>query len=320
MQELFERGVVIVSIDTEQIWGYVDLCSEAQFQEQFPDAVAAHDKLLDRLRAAGVSATWFVVGGLAMPEIEIAGEGEATAQLWYRPLFVKRLRDVFPSQEIGLHGGLTHLIWTDEGNTREALSTEIDEGIKALGALSVKPCSFSFPRNQEVHHDLLPEYGIRCYRGRPGGLSWQLGRTLPGAFLRAMDEVFRTTPAAVWPEETLPGLWNIPASMFLYPIGAGRARILGLRSRAQRFRRGLEAAARSRGIFHFCFHPENLAESPHGFSILDDILDHLIRARERGDVEVMTMSDVLSRLERSQPYVSQKQTSYQDLSETHRRG
>jgi len=70
-----------------------------------------------------------------------------------------------------------------------------------------------------------------------------------------------------------------------------------LRSRVERFRRGLEAAARHRGIFHFCLHPENLAESHYGFSILDDILDRLLRSRDRGDVEILTMGDVAARME-----------------------
>ena len=336
MPELFERGVVVLSIDTEQIWGYLDLLSEVQFQCQYPDALGAHDKLLICLRAAGVSATWFVVGGLALhtsggardprmtglPNVSsasIPNRGEPTAPLWYNPSFVRRLREASPLQEIGLHGGLTHLTWTDAGATRELVRKELNEGIEALGGLSIRPISFSFPRNEEVHYDLLSEHGIRCYRGHPQSLPWRLGRTTPGAILRALDELRRGTPPPVWPHETLPGLWNIPASTFLYPLGAARARALGLASRAQRFNRGLDAAARCRGVFHFCLHPENLAESPYGFSVFDDILDRLVRARERGDVEVMTMSDVLARIERNQPYVSQKQKSHSDLSETYRR-
>ena len=42
----FERGVVMLSLDTEQIWGYVDLFDEGQFRRRYPDAVEAHAKLL----------------------------------------------------------------------------------------------------------------------------------------------------------------------------------------------------------------------------------------------------------------------------------
>jgi hypothetical protein len=151
---------------------------------------------------------------------------------------------------------------------------------------------------------LLPGYGIRCYRGRTPVFACELGRTLPGALLRALDELVRACPPLVWPRETLPGLWNIPASLFLYPIGPSRTRFLALPSRRERFRLGLEAAARYRGIFHFCLHPENLAESPHGFSLLDDILEHLTQARDRGDVEILTMDQVAARMEHAVEEVS----------------
>jgi hypothetical protein len=141
---------------------------------------------------------------------------------------------------------------------------------------------------------------------------------VPGAILRAGEELVRRTPPVAWPQETLRGLWNIPASMYLYPISPARTRLIGLRSRVDRFCRGVEAAAKHRAIFHFCLHPENLTESPHGFSLIEDILDKLARARDRGDVEVMTMRDIVDRMERKQSYACQKY-EYSELSQTDRR-
>jgi peptidoglycan/xylan/chitin deacetylase (PgdA/CDA1 family) len=317
MQTTFERGTVILSIDTEQIWGYLDLLNEAQFEEKYPNAPLVHEKLLDRLSAAGVGATWFVVGGMALRESigagdprmiglppdwirTIAGGSEQTAPLWFRRSFVERLRDAQPAQEIGLHGGLTHLIWTDPRARQDGVKRELSEGINALRQVGVKPRSFSFTRNEEAYHELLADQGIRCFRGCPPALAWRLGRTFSGALWRAADEVRCATPPPVWPRRRSPDLWSIPASMFLYPLGPKRARILSLGSRVERFRKGLNAARRSRGIFHFGFHPENLAESPQGFTILDDILAVLTRAREQGDIELMTMSDVVDRMEKDE--------------------
>jgi hypothetical protein len=336
MQTLFERGVVVISIDTELIWGYRDLSSEAQFQERFPDAVGAHEKLLVELRTAEVSATWYVVGALALGES--AGErdprmaglptdwiagipdgGPRTAPVWYRAPFVKRLHETRPAQEVGLHGGLTHLIWTDRRATREVVTWELAGGIKALEQAHIRPRSFSFGRNQEAYHELLPEYGIRSYRGRSPGLAWKLGQTLPGALLRASDELRRATPPLVWPHESLPGLWCLPASLSLYPIGPARARFTGLRSRVERFSRGLGAAVRDRGIFHFCLHPENLAESRFGFSIFEEMIERLVRARDLGDVEILTVIEVVDRMEGKQTYAQPKQQSNTDVLEANRR-
>jgi peptidoglycan/xylan/chitin deacetylase (PgdA/CDA1 family) len=322
MPSSFERGVVMVSIDTEQIWGYLDCLSEAQFESRFSNAPAAHTKLLARLGEANVRATWFVVGGLALrgspgasdhrvwsligKGIHVRSSGEAAAPLWYCRSFLKRLHQACPAQEIGLHGGLTHLIWTDARSTLEMVRRELTEGIKALTNLCGEPTSFSFPRNREAYYHLLPQHGLRCFRGRPPALAWRLGPTLPGAILRASEEVLRCTPPPVWPVQTIPGLWNIPASMFFYPIRPARSRIIGLRSRVERFRRGMEAAARHRAIFHFCLHPENLVESTSGFSVLEDILEKLVQTRDRGDVEIMTMRDVVDQMERNQLYDCQR--------------
>jgi hypothetical protein len=314
VRKKFERGAVILSLDTEQIWGYMDLLNDLQFQDRYPDALGAHEKLLACLCRAGVSATWFVVGGMTLRgsdgardrrmaglpidwAVSIPRGAEATTPLWYRQSFVERLREARPFQEIGLHGGLTHLIWTDARATRDVVKWELAEGVKAMQQVLVRPLSFSFGREQEAYHELLPAHGIRSYRGRTPVLACHLGRTLPGALLRVLDELRRATPPPVWPHETLPGLWNIPSSLFLYPIGPSRSRVVALRSRAERFSRGLEAAARHRGIFHFCLHPENLAESRHGFSLFEDILERLLRARDRGDIEVLTVGEVVARME-----------------------
>lgn len=312
----FERGVVILSIDTEQRWGYLDLLDDSRFESRYPGALEAHEKLLGSLRAAGVSATWFVVGALSLrgsrgardrrmaglPAGWTAGipaGTESTMPLWYRQSFVETLRAACPPQEIGLHGGLTHLIWTDARATRDVVEWELAEGMNALEQVCVRPLSFSFGREQEAHHDLLRLHGIRSYRGRTVSFAHRLGPTLPGKLLRALNELTRATPRPVWPQEMLPGLWNIPSSLFLYPLGRSRTRFIGLRSRVERFCRGVEAAARYRGIFHFCLHPENLAESPGGLSMFDDMLERLLRARNRGDVEVLTMGEVAARMERS---------------------
>jgi hypothetical protein len=316
MQKPFPSGAVILSIDTEHIWGYLDILNEAGFRSRFPGAMEAHDRLLHRIGAAGVSATWFVVGAVALSHCTGARDPrlaglpshwtgripvgrEATAGLWYHASFVQRLRDLCPLQEIGLHGGLTHLIWTDIRTSKESARRELVEGIRALEDVGVRPRTFSYARTQEAHRTLLPEHGLRSYRGCVPALSWRLGRTMPGAALRALEEFCITTPPLCWPHETLPGLWNVPASLFLYPIAPARTRFIGLKCRVERFARGVEAAVRHGAVFHFSLHPENLTESRHGFNLLDDILDKLGRAREREGVEVLTMSDVVTRMERN---------------------
>ena len=310
-----ERGVVILSFDTEQIWGYLDLFHEEQFLNRYPKAIETHEYLLKRLCEAGIRATWFLVGGLALngtgggrdawfrglPEpwtARVRAGDEASAPLWYRRSWVERLRDSKPRQEIGIHGGLTHLIWTHPNTTPAAAERELTRGIAALEELGVPVTSFSYPRDEEAYAELLAANGVHCYRGRLQTRAHLLGRTFRGRLMRLADEIRRAAPVVVWPEETLPGLWNVPSSMFLYPLGRTRTRIVGVRTRVERFTRGVEEAARQCGIFHFCLHPENLAEHPGGFSLLDDCLAALVKMRDRGDVEVKTVAEVAGEMER----------------------
>ena len=310
----FERGAVILSFDTEQIWGYIDLFDEEQFLKRYPDTIETHENLLTHLCQAGIGATWFLVGGLALegslgardprygglPQPwtgRVRAGDQSTAPLWYRRNFVERLRDSTPRQEIGIHGGLSHLIWTHAHTTPAVAARELTRAVSVFDELGVRATSFSYPRDEEAYQGLLAENGVRCYRGRLQVRAHLLGRTFRGRLLRIADEIRRAAPVVVWPEETLPGLWNIPSSMFLYPLGRTRTRFIGTRTRVERFARGVEEAARRRGIFHFCLHPENLAEHPSGLSLLDDCLAEVVKVRDRGDIEVLTVGAMAERME-----------------------
>ena len=317
----WERGVVILSIDTEQRWGYVDLLDDAQFDRRYPGALEIHDRMLTALTSAGIGATWFVVGGLSLhgshgardrrmsglPNAwaeRIPAGSESSLPQWYRRSFVERLRDAEPAQEIGLHGGLTHFLWTGAESSREAVEWELAEGVRALEQLGIRPLSFSFGREREAHHDLLAARGVRGYRGRTVSLAHRLGQSIAGKLLRATDELMAAAPPVVWPQETLPGVWNIPSSLFLYPLCAARSRLIRPRSRVERFSRGVEAAARHRAIFHYCLHPENLAESPEGCSLFEEMLDRLQSVAALGDIEVLTMGEVIARMDRRETTAS----------------
>jgi hypothetical protein len=85
--------------------------------------------------------------------------------------------------------------------------------------------------------------------------------------------------------------------MFLYPIGESRSRIINHQTRLDRFEKGIEAAARHRGVFHFGLHPVNLAESPHGYRLFDSLIERLAHARQKGDVSILTMAQLSTRME-----------------------
>lgn len=304
-----EQGTVVLSLDVDLFWGHFDILDERRFTARFPNAAASYDHVLRSLCNARVSATWLVVGGVALSgtggardpraaglprewSSRIPAGNEVTAPLWYRRSFVLQLANASVQQDIGLRGGLTHLIWTDPHSNREVVRKELEAGVAALAELGIRPAAFSFPRNLERHHDLLTEFGIRCYRGAE-----RLGRSLPGSVVRLTSEMGRVTPKAVWPEQKHLGLWNIPASLSLYPIGETRSTIVPLQTRLDRFQKGVEEAARQRGVFHFSLNPVNLAESPRGYQLFDSLMERLAHARRSGDVSILTMAQLSGRMD-----------------------
>jgi len=309
----FERGAVILSIDTEQIWGHFDLLDEEQFEARYPETRQIHDRLLQLLCREGIPATWTVVGMLAQPgsmggvDPRLAGlpahwteripaGDERSRPLWYARQFVERLRRARVPQDIGMHGGISHLVWGDPRTTAVVAAHELRHGMEALKEIGIRPVSFVFPRDLEAHYTLLRDAGIRCYRGRAPILSERFGYSKFGAMVRTAEELLDLTPPPVWPVETLPGLWNVPASMAIYCLGRTRSRMVPPRLRLERTRLGLAAAAAKQGIFHLAMHPENLAESSFAFSVFESMVGDICRRRDRERMEVVTMAGALDRV------------------------
>jgi hypothetical protein len=308
----FERGAAIISIDTEQIWGHFDLLSPQQFESRFPHAPEIHDRLLNLLSSEGIGATWTLVGALTLPATggsadqrfsdtprywaeRIPAGNERTQPLWYARSFVQRLQRARTAQDLGMHGGISHLVWGDPRTSASVAACELSSGMEALREIGIEARSFVFPRDLEAHHVILRDGGIRCYRGRASILSERLGFNLAGSLARAAEEVCRLVPPPVWPEEVIPGLWNVPASMSIYCLGASRARFVPAKLRLDRLKLGLDAANQQRGVFHLAIHPENLAESDFAFPVFESMVHEICRRRDRGEIETLTMNGTVER-------------------------
>jgi hypothetical protein len=68
--------------------------------------------------------------------------------------------------------------------------------------------------------------------------------------------------------------------------------------RIRRALKGLREAARRKRIFHLWFHPTNLADQTDAmFAGLRQILCRASELRSRGDLEILTMSQIVERCE-----------------------
>jgi peptidoglycan/xylan/chitin deacetylase (PgdA/CDA1 family) len=314
----FDRGVFTLSLDFELLWGTLDLFGPEGFREACEiERAEIVDRLLDLFVEFDISATWCVVGhlfldhceataGVKHPEIVPPAHAwcprgwfaddpcsdESRAPLFYGRTLVDKIRRCEVAQEIGSHS-FSHVVFDDPGCSRETAASEIAACVRLAREVGLELRSFVFPRNRVGHLDVLREQGFVCYRGAEP--AWYGRRRWPVAARRLghlADVLLAASPPVVSPQRTASGLWNVPASMIYFPMHGAR-RLIPISLRVRRARRGLEAAARARGVFHLWLHPTNLAHGTEAmFAGLRQILAEVRSLRRRGVLEVLPMIGV----------------------------
>ena len=309
-----EHGVFTLSLDFELIWGTMDLFGPERFRRACEIERSLVGRLLDLFVEYDVSATWCVLGHLFLdscslqagckhPEIirpkhpwhrqdwfthDPCGT-EETAPLFYARSLLDKIRACPTAQEIGSHS-FSHVIFGDSGCSAEAAESEVGACVRLAHSQGVELRSFAFPRNSVGHLAVLRQHGFNCYRGpEPGG--YDKAPPWVARALRLWDVLCAAAPPVVLPEWTEAGVWNIPGSMIYFPMH-GLRRFIPLERRVTRAVKGLDAAARQKRLFHFWFHPTNLADqSEQMFLGLRKILQHARRLCDRGELKIWTMTE-----------------------------
>ena len=317
-----DRPTFVLSLDTELIWGSFHRMSAAQFERGYPDVRGTIRAILSLLERYEMSATWAVVGHLFLERCERGTSGLAHADmihprqgwwsadwyemdpcsdrsrdhLWYGPDILDMIQGAKVAQEIGSHS-FGHPHFGDPEMSREAAASDLDACITAARDRGIKLRSFVFPNNSEGHHELLQERGFRAYRGR-GPAELRVQRLPPPLQrpVRLAAQIVGARPLVGRPVESLPGLWDIPASMVLL-TRTGLRKLSTHHARLRRVRAGISAARRTGSVFHLWTHPWNLADEPEfHLTLLRDILEDVARDRDAGRLRVETMGEMADRL------------------------
>ena len=313
-------GTFVLSLDTELVWGSFDHIAAKDFEQRYPDIRGTIADILQLLERHEIPATWAIVGHLFLHACERGLDGRAHPELrrpahawhdgdwlgsdpctdrtkdplWYGDDIVDLVRSAQVPHEIGSHS-FSHVIFGDEGCTAEVAASELDACVRVAANDGIQLRSFVFPRNSEGHHDVLLAHGIRAFRGAEP--YWYRG--LPGPLRRLAhlaDQAAAVTPPVSSATEALPGLWNIPGSMLLLSR-VGARRLVPMRARVRKARRGMHRAVREDKIFHLWFHPFNLAvDRPAMLRALDEILQEATRLRASGQLAIRTMGSLSAEL------------------------
>lgn len=329
-QPVFDQGVFTISLDFELLWGSFDSGKHRKFIDHFARDGGAFNStraIVDRLLALfgkyDVPVTWATLGHLFLDRCEMIDGVKhpdmprahhswfsqdwythdpctdyRAEPLWYGRDMVEKILAAKPKHEIGSHS-FSHMIFSDPGCTAEVAEAEIRKCVELARGFDLKLESFVFPRNQLGHLDLLPKHGFRIARGKAPLWFFNLrSRTLRRAG-HMVDDFFAIEPACGKPEQTRPGFWIVPVSMFLQSMDGPR-RLIPASSRIRKAAKGIERAVREKSLFHLSFHPtENLCFSTDRmFHALEEITAHAARRRDEGKLRVMTMSEIADYCER----------------------
>jgi peptidoglycan/xylan/chitin deacetylase (PgdA/CDA1 family) len=300
----------LLTFDVELLWGvFFDEGWRRRGEEQWAGYRRVFGEILTALDAHDVRATFAFVGHLCLDRCERV-EGRVHPEmprpeheffdgdwyefdpatdrerdpLWYAPDLVTAVRDARAGHEIGGHG-FSHAFLD---GSRELARAEILATADALRAFGVEPRSFVYPRNVVAFTDELAPAGFTRYReGARNRRGVKYGSRAMGLLRKAAG-----ARPPVGRARRVGDLVEVPAGIPILPA-VGLRRVVSHRARLREVAKGLDRARREHALFHLWTHPHNFVEGREvmvGF--LDGALELVAKARDRGDVSVLTMGEV----------------------------
>lgn len=289
----------VISLDFELFWGVSDTQTIGRYGRNVLGEWQAVPRMLALFRYHRVSVTWATVGAILCrdygewrslqslpclhgrrPGAAVRAEDDRVRQhpelFFARPL-VERILDT-DGQELATHT-YSHFYCNDAGATPAQFVDDLARARELATALGTGFQTVVFPRNQvsPAFLAVLPEAGIRVYRGNAQHWLYRDGDAVPGRMagriVRYADAVLPLSGSGCRHEHVEGDIVNVPASLFLYPWSALSEPLVALRLR--RIKQGMTAAARTGALFHLWWHPHNFGVNlGHNMAILGEILRH----------------------------------------------
>jgi Polysaccharide deacetylase. len=239
-----DKGVFVISLDFELMWGVWDVTSKAKYGNHITGVKAVIPALLDLFSSYDFKATFATVGFLFAPdkdtlhqylpgtkpsysntgynvyekEFSSLGHSEQDDPYHFGYSLLELIRQ--SNHEIATHT-FSHYFCLEEGQTPEEFEADIKAAVKIAAANNISLSSIVFPRNQVnmAYLQVLADNGIQVYRGNP--VSWIYKPRMYTAevpfirLCRLLDTYFPVSGNNTFPVSRQNGLpVNIPASRF----------------------------------------------------------------------------------------------------------
>jgi peptidoglycan/xylan/chitin deacetylase (PgdA/CDA1 family) len=296
----------VISLDLELYWGVAHSRTVADYRDNIEGEWNAIPRMLALFRQYNIRATWATVGmamcreysqwreirpsvfpGYVHPQYSTYLLDEIVRKyprlFFARPLVEQIL--VTPGQELATHT-YSHFYCGEEGATPEQFDADLTCASAIASDLGAQCRSLVFPRNQIplAFLDVLTRNGIQVYRGNQNHWLYRTGDVLPsglaGRAVRFADNWLPLSGDSTASAETIDGLVNVPASLFLRPWSR---RLAGLEFlRIARVKQAMTTAARTGGICHIWWHPHNFGVNTEiNLAVLEMLLQHYRSLRDR---------------------------------------
>lgn len=311
------KGTFILSLDTELAWGNIDkpISFEKNKKYYYITREKVIDALLKLMEEYDIKATWALVGHLFLescgpwgeikhPEIPRSpcswykkdwfsldpGTNINEDPIWYgRDIIEKIIRDPV-EHEIASHS-FSHLIFNEE-MSKSTVKADLQKCVQIAKEMDIDLKSFIFPRHIIGFLEELNQAGFKAFRG--GEPTWYSKMKMPALlvkFSHIIDQTLAISPPVVSPGMNA-GMVEIPRSMQLLPKNSFRF-LIPNKSRKTKALKGIRKAVKEKKIFHFWFHPYNIATSPRGLlNVLEEVFKEVNYYRKKDMIDVKTVAEV----------------------------
>jgi SAM-dependent methyltransferase/peptidoglycan/xylan/chitin deacetylase (PgdA/CDA1 family) len=312
-------GVFTISIDVEPEWVQRDHPTQLDYHNEIKAEREVVQRTLKLFSKYGIRATWAIVSNMLPTDSNWEGEktnlqnskfvaGDIkrespfqSAEIYDESLrygrdIIEWIKNTSPKQEIGSHS-FGHIAYDEARTSRDAIKADIASAKKAHKALDLPFEVFTFPYNNCGFRNLLAKAGMSVYRGMPHRWYYSIPCRSLRRLLNLLHFIIAVTPTTVKPIVDETGMVNVPGSMlFLGRWGRCRS-LVSSKSLIKMGLAGLNRAVKRGEIFHLWFHPSNfVAKMDEQFYVLEAILKEAQRLKDNGQLEILAMGDIGSRV------------------------
>ena len=202
--------------------------------------------------------------------------------------------------EIGCHS-FSHQQFGDPGCGEKLARAEIIKCLELMKArYNVVPKSFAFPRDYVGHLHVLKECGFAVFRDVPPKLYPCLKlektisnyvKTYSSVFIQFLSYYLLFPPHVATLKEGLPGIWTVPGCL---PFS--RKPLIPLWLVTHKAKQGINKAILERKIFSVHTHLMDFGANGHFLSEFEKMLSYVAMKREKGELEVKTMTQLVKEL------------------------